>query len=557
MKTRTTGVSVAVLLAVALAAGQDAANLSNTTSEGRLAPLLANLGNLNAPITTKAPDAQKYFNQGLTLVYGFNHAEALRSFREVARIDPNCAIAYWGQALALAPNINDPAIGPDREQQGYQAIQEAVKRKQYASKKEAALIDALAARFSAKPPEGNRDALNEAYAKAMTSVYKRFSRDPDVAVLYADAVMNTRPWNYWSTESNPYPGIADVRRALEDAIRRHPDHPGALHMYVHLMEASDEVDVATPSADRLGPLVPAAGHLVHMPAHIYIRTGRYQDAAAANIKAIAADESYITQCRAQGIYPAAYYPHNIHFLNAVLAMDGQSAEAMKSARSLASKHDHAALQDPIFAFAHLLKTIPAMTMVRFGLWDEMLKEPEPPEDQPFGLAMYHFARGFAFSAQAKTDEARNELDLLRKAAQDKWVKEQKILGQNAFSQLADIAIAMLEGDIAGKAGEHDKAVESFTRAVKLEDALTYDEPPDWALPPRPYLGAAYLKAGKPAEAEKVFREDLKRHRNNGWSLFGLEQSLLQQGKAAEADRAKADFDKAWARADVKLTASRF
>jgi hypothetical protein len=294
-------------LLVTLGTAQRTASLSETTKDGRLTPWLENLGNLHVTIITKSPDAQRYFNQGMRLLYGFNHAEALRSFQEAARNEDGCAMAYWGQALALAPNINDSAIGPDREQQAYQAIQKTLKRRSNAHEKEKALINALAVRFGVKPVK-NRDKLNEAYVQAMRRTWLQFPKDPDIAVLYGDAVMNTRPWNYWDKDGKPQPGIADARTALETVIRDHPAHPGAHHIYIHLMEASDHLDLAVPSADRLGPLMPGAGHLVHMPSHVYIRVGRYADAADANRKAILADETYITQCRAQGIYPAGYYP---------------------------------------------------------------------------------------------------------------------------------------------------------------------------------------------------------------------------------------------------------
>jgi tetratricopeptide (TPR) repeat protein len=550
-------ISAVTLLTLAFAIGQETANLGNTTRDGRLAPLLANLGDLHAPVTTSKPDAQRFFDQGLTLVYGFNHAEAVRSFREAARIDPECAMAHWGQALALAPNINDPAIGPDREQQGYRAMQAALARKSKASKKEQALIDALAARFAAKPPEGDRAALNTAYAEAMKKVNADFGRDPDVATLYADAMMNTRPWDYWTKEGKPRPGFGDVRTALENTIRDFPDHPGARHLYIHLMEASDEVDVAVPSADHLGPLVPAAGHLVHMPSHIYIRVGRYADAADANIKAITADEDYITQCRAQGIYPAAYYPHNIHFLAVALVMDGRSAEAMKAARKVATQHHHGELPETLAGFLQLLKAFPLLTMTRFGYWDDILKEPEPAIDQIFARAAYHFARGMALSAREKPRQAAAELAMLEKTRTNAQLQKLKILELNSLATLTDIALAMLKGDLAQKAGDHKNAIAHFTKAVALEDGLLYSEPPDWLIPPRTYLGDAYLAAGDAARAEQVFREDLKRHRNNGWSLYGLEKSLRAQNRAADADRVQSDFTRAWARADVRLAGVRF
>ena len=545
-------VTLAALAAVSCA--HKPAETGSTTRDGHLAPLLKNLGSLHYGVSTKSAEAQQYFDQGLTLVYAFNHNEALRTFKEVARLDPSCAMAFWGQALALAPNINDSAIGPDREKQGHDAIVEAVKRKSSATPAEQGLIDALDKRFSAGS-EATREKMNQAYADAMASVHKQFPDDVDISVLYADAVMNTMPWDYWS-KSKPRPGIAEARAALEGALQRQPNNPGANHLYIHLMEASDEVDVAVPQADRLGSLVPAAGHLVHMPAHIYIRVGRYADAAAANVKAVAADEDYITQCRAQGIYPAAYYPHNIHFLNAVLAMDGRSKEALEAATKLATKHDHDALTTPGFGFAHLMKTIPYITMVRFGKWDEILAQPAPPADQPFSAVMFHFARGYAYSGTAKPGEAKEEMAAMRAAIKDPALKDLNILGGNTMLQLSAIAEAMLGGEISRRAKRFPAAIAEFQKAVRLEDALRYDEPPDWLLPPRQYLGEALLAAGRAKEAESVYREDLRRHRNNGWSLSGLEAALRQQGKSKEADDLKAQLAAVWSRADIPVSASR-
>jgi tetratricopeptide (TPR) repeat protein len=550
-------VALMVSLLGAWSSVQDAAGLKHTTEAGRLAPLLDNLGNLHVTVTTSIDDTQRYFDQGMRLIYAFNHAEALRSFREAARNDDHCAMAYWGQALALSPNINDSAIGPDREQQGHDAIREAVKRRTSASEKEQALIDALQARFAANVSEGERVKMNAAYARAMRGVWSRFPKDPDVATLYADAVMNTRPWDYWTKDGKPQPGIADARAALEQTIRLYPDHPGAHHAYIHLMEASDEVDLAIPSADRLGQLMPGAGHLVHMPSHIYIRVGRYEDAAAANIKAIAADEDYITQCRAQGIYPALYYPHNTHFLAAVLAMEGRSADALQAARKVASQHGHDAPDEGLLGFAHILRALPMMTMVRFGHWEAIEKEATPAADWPFVRSIYHFGRGMAFSATARPALAETELGLSEQQASHTENKKIKILDLNSLADIAQIGIWILRGDIAEKAGRHEEAIAAFQRAVTLEDGLLYSEPPDWFIPPRQYLAQAYMAAGEPAEAERVYRADLKRHRQNGWSLRGLEQSLRKQGKQAEANRVHEEFRRAWQWADVQLAASRF
>ena len=552
--------SAGIVLMIALpgwqAAGQDAVALQHTTKEGRLAPLLKDLGDLHVSVTTRNPESQKYFDQGMRLLYGFNHAEALRSFREAARLDDSCAMAYWGQALALAPNINDPAIGADREQQGYDAIREAAKRRAAANEKEQALIDALQARFAAGVASGDREQLNTAYASAMKNVWSKFPQDPDVAVLYADAVMNTRPWDYWTRDGKPQPGIREAKVALEQAIRQYPDHPGARHIYIHLMEASDEVDLAVPSADRLGRLMPGAGHLVHMPSHVYIRVGRYADAAAANIAAIRADEDYITQCRAQGIYPAAYYPHNIHFLAAAHVMEGRSADALAAARKARLKHGHALPQE-LEGFAQILEALPLLAMVRFGQWDAIERETEPAAGPPFVRAMYHFARGMAFSAAGQPARAKQALESSDRLASGSEIRDTMIWGLNSLADIASIGTSILRGDIASKAGRHGDAITAFQRAVDIEDDLLYSEPPDWPIPPRHYLAHAYLVAGQPANAERVYREDLKRHRNNGWSLKGLEESLRRQGKTADADRVHEYFQRAWQRADVHLTASRF
>lgn len=575
-------VCVTCVLALALASctkSNQSSGLSDTTKDGRLAPRLMNLGALHLPVTTKSADAQKFFDQGLTLVYGFNHAEALRSFREAARLDDSCAMCFWGQALALSPNINDSAIGDDREQQGGFAIAQALQRKSDARDYEQALIDAMAARFRKQetPPEqlektgeakaaavcaqtpastnSQRAALNEAYAAAMKRVYDKFPKYPDIATLYTDAVMNTMPWDYWK-QNKPKPGIMEAKTALEAALRAHPDHPGANHIYIHLLEASDYVDQAVPSAERLGNLVPAAGHLVHMPSHIFIRVGRYDEASEANIRAIAADEDYITQCRAQGIYPAAYYPHNIHFLTFTLAMGGRAKQTLDAANKVASKHDDAALREPGFGFSHLLRTMPLMTMVRFGLWEDILAVPAPTAPSAYVKGIWHFARGFAYSATNKHNEAMGELKALRTSAADPGLAELKIFDLNNLQNLAAVAVNMLEGETAARAGNWNKAIAAYEKATTIEEGLLYNEPPDWLLPPRQYLGAALLSAGKAKQAESAFRADLKRHRDNGWSLRGLQAALEAQNRTAEAKEVAAQLMRAWAKSDITPSSSR-
>jgi tetratricopeptide (TPR) repeat protein len=528
--------------------------LSFTTSaEDRIAPLLKNIGGLHRPVSSSVPDAQKYFDQGLTLLYAFNHLESERSFRQVAQLDPNCAMAYWGQALALGPNINDPAPDPEREQNAYQAVQKAQSLVENASASERALIAALATRYA---PQPDRQALNLAYAEAMAKVAEAYPDDPDIQVLYADALMNTTPWDYWLKGGEPKPLTRKVLAALDRVMEKHPNHPGAHHFHIHAVEAVDP-DRAEASADKLGGLVPVAGHLVHMPGHIYIRVGRYEDAAEANRKAILADESYITQCRAQGLYPIGYYPHNIHFLWAALTMQGHGNEAMETARKAASKHTHEHMHQPGFGFPHLLSAVPAFALVRFGKFEEVLALPQPHESMQFARGIRHFGRGMAFRANDDVAAAEQELAALREIAAQPELAKLKVFDVNALSSLLDIAAKMLAGEIEAAKGNFDRAETLLREAAETEDSLLYTEPPDWPQPVRHSLGAVLLDAGRPADAEKVYREDLVRHRGNGWALFGLMESLRAQGKTAEAAKVEKQFRKAWANADVQLTASRF
>lgn len=529
--------------------------LSIRTQSGRMAPELKNLGRYHRNVTGAPAEAQKFFDQGLILTYGFNYAEAVRSFREAQRLAPNCAMAWWGEALALAPNINDPAIGPDREKQGHQAIQRALQLKGRTKPVEAALIDAMARRYdgSEKP---DRESLNRAYAEAMKGAYAAFPEDADVAVLYADAVMNTMPWDYWSRNGEPRAGIPEIINALQAVLAAAPDHPGANHIYIHAVEASPDPDRAVTSADRLGGLAPGAGHLVHMPAHIYIRVGRYGDAVESNLRAIAADEDYITQCRAQGIYPAAYYPHNIHFLFAALAMSGRSREAMDAARKAASRHSREDLCQPGFGFAHLLKATPLLAMVRFGRWDEALGEPDPGEDVKFVQVIRHYARGLAFLRKRDMASAKEELARLKAAAADPALAGLNVFEMNDLASLASIPENLLAAEIAAAGKDYPTALRFARKAVETEDGLKYSEPPDWPLPPRQTLGAILLQAGRAREAERVFRADLDRHRDNGWSLFGLMASLRAQGRGGEAQAVEERFRKAWSQADVRIESSR-
>jgi tetratricopeptide (TPR) repeat protein len=502
-------------------------------------------------VSTTNADAQRFFDQGLRLLYAFNHPESLRAFKEATRLDPTLAMAYWGQAMTLSPNLNAP-MTPENGRLAHAAIQQArTLATGKATPLERALIDALAVRFAADGA-GDAAALGKAYAEAMTRVAAAYPQDADVQTLLADAIMNTMPWDYYQKDGAPKPDTTRVMKTLEDVIAAHPDHPGAHHYYIHLIEASNDPDRAVQSADRLGSLMPAAGHMVHMPSHIYIRVGRYADAAAANVKAIDADEDYLSQCQAQGLYPLSYYPHNLHFLWAAATFEGRSRVAIDAARDVAAKvpHHHAGA----VAWNTDFPVTPLLAYVRFGQWRAILTEPAPPTDSPYARGIWHYARGMAYVAHNRLDRAEAEVASLARA-----------LGHEAFSStLKDsplhanlqIASRTVEAELAGRRGRFEEAVRLAEAAVALEDGLPYNEPPVWHQSPRHVLGALLLEAGRAMDAERVYREDLARFRENGWALFGLMQSLEAQGRHDEARAVKTRYEKAWQRADVTLTSSR-
>ncbi|MDX6306247.1 MAG: hypothetical protein QOI77_3216 [Blastocatellia bacterium] len=517
---------------------------------GAIAPRLQKLGTHTFPVSTKNAQAQLFMNQGLNLSYAFNHAEAGRAYREAERLDPALAIAYWGEALALGPNINAP-MDPASEPKALEVIQEAINLKSKASAREQALIDALAQRYSGRAED--RKARDRAYADAMREVHLRFLDDQDIAMLYVESVMDLRPWGYWTRDGTPYERTAEIVALTEKIIALNPQHPGALHLYIHLMEAY-QPEKAEAAADRLQTLMPAAGHMVHMPAHIYQRVGRYADAAKSNELAIAADEDYISQCRAQGLYPMAYYPHNLHFLWFAATADGRSAVAIAAARKAASRVDDETLKAvPLLAG---FRVVPYYALTRFGKWDEMLREPEPPATSAYLRGMWHYARGTAFLGKGQTDSADQEFAKLDEIMADKSL-DQSLFSPNTGRMVLSIAKEVLAGEIAAAKKNYDPAIAHLERAVRLEDALVYTEPAEFHFPPRQALGAVLLEANRPAEAETVYWEDLGRNRENGWSLFGLMQALKAEGKNEDAALVELRFKKAWGRADVKLTSSRF
>ncbi len=516
------------------------------------APLFNDLGAHHHPITAASEKTQRYFDQGLRLSFAFNHAEALRSFKAAAELDPACAMCYWGQALVLGPNINAPMM-PEAAPQADAAVRKAVELAGKASPPERDYFAALTKRYSADP-KAERAALDQAYARAMREVAKKYPDDLDAAALYAEAHMDTTAWNYWQPDGRPRPGTDELLATLESVIARQADHALALHLYIHAIEASPYPERAERAADVLGELMPGAGHMVHMPAHIYARVGRYHDASLANERAADADESYITQCRAQGFYPAMYYPHNVHFLWYSATAEGRSQTALRAARKLVRLVTvEQARQYPLL---EILMPAPQLSLVQFGRWDEVLTEPKPAAGLNYATAMWHYARGVALAAKAQPEQAQAEAVALARIYQENSWKPLEDWAIPAPQMLA-LAQEVLAAELAGRSGGHGEQVRHLRKAVQMQDALPYMEPPYWDYPLRQSLGKALLEAGKASEAEAVYRADLRHNRRNGWSLFGLEQSLRAQGKNAAADEVKRRFTTAWKAADVKLAASRF
>jgi tetratricopeptide (TPR) repeat protein len=509
--------------------------------------LLGNLGSYHRAITTSNPDAQKFFDEGLTLLYGFNHEESFRSFERAAALDPKAPMPHWGMSLALGTNYNDTAT-PDRVQQAHTHLMHAQERAANGSDVERAFIDALAKRYVATPNDGKQAAREEAYAAAMGEVARRFPDDVDAGTLYAESMMNLRPWKLYTFDGDPEPGTEQIVAALESVLKRSPDHPGANHYLIHAVEASRTPERAVPAAKRLTTLVPGAGHLVHMPAHIWIRTGDYRAAARANVEAAAIDEKYVQATGAKGFYPTMYYGHNVQFESAAAMFAGNLAQARAAGEKIAKIVDpmagEMAMLQP-FAMQHVL------ALVRFERWDDVLAQPAPPAGRDVQSALHHHARGAAYAGKRQPAEAEKELKALEGAAA-RVPKDTMFSTINPASLLLDVARLDLAARIADARGDAAAAVAAWTRAVAAADKVGYGEPPDWLFPPREGLGAALLRAGREAEAEKVYRRDLEQHRLNPRSLFGLWKALEKQGKTAAAAEARKSFEAAWQGADVEL-----
>jgi tetratricopeptide (TPR) repeat protein len=513
--------------------------------------LLENLGDQKHPITTKSTLAQQYFDQGLILTFGFNHEAAIRSFEEAARLDPGCGMCHWGIALALGPNINAP-MGPAAAARAYTEIQRAQRLTAAGtSERERAYVETLATRYAEVEP-GDRSPLDMAYANAMRELHHADRSDVDAATLFAEALMDLYPWAYWTPEGEPREFTLEIIASLESVLENAPDHVGANHYYIHAVEEFFPAKGEN-AADRLAPLTPDAGHLVHMPSHIYWRIGRYQDAAEINLRASESDERFFAWCRAGAFYRAAYYPHNLHFLWAAAAAEGRRDLALMTARKLAATTRPGVSE---FPFMQEFIATPMLTMARFGLWDALLGEPKPSEDEIYLIGIWHYARGLAQVRTGSLDDARRSTSALRDAGRTEAAAALTLAGGTASaSKLLAIGLAHLEGELAIVDDRESDAVVKLELATELHDALPYMEPPPWYAPPRQALGALLLRQDSPSEAELVYLEDLRQYPKNGWSLLGLTQSLQAQGKSAKAEWARKGFEIAWARADVELERS--
>lgn len=538
-------VTAALLLAALPARGQHSQHPGGGSAPSEV-PLYSDLGDWTHPVATTNPQAQKYFDQGLRLCYGFNHDEATRAFREAARLDPRCAMAWWGVALAAGPNINLP-MDADHAKIASEAIARAKELAPQSSEADRAYISALAVRYSDDPAK-TRASLDSAYADAMRDLAKRRPEDMDAQVLFAEAMLDLNPWNQWTHDGKANPGTVELVAVLEKVLEKSPQHPGANHFYIHAVEASPNPGRASVAAKRLETLVPGAGHLVHMPGHIYLRTGRYEDSRRVNRRAVEVDEKYLAEQKPGGVYPMMYYPHNIHFIWFSACMEGRSAEALEAARKVVSKLPmEMVLQMPMVEF---VPPLPALTLARFGRWKDLLQEPAPNPALRYASAIHHYARGLALAATGQMGPAHAELDSVRAAAAA--MPADQMVSVNYAGPLLRIAGHALEGEVALREKRTAEGIAALRAAIAAEDSLHYDEPPTWCYPTRHALGAALLEAGKPKEAEAVYRDDLKRHPENGWALFGLAKSLRAQNLAKQAAPIEARFTKAWSRADVSL-----
>lgn len=540
-----------------------AASPALAVEAGKAAPYFEDLDVHHHPITTDSEEAQRYFDHGLVLAFGFNHGEALRSFLHAAELDPDAAMAWWGAAWVLGPNING-AMDPARVPDAWKYLQRARAAAGGVTERERAYVEALAERYGPEPLD-DRSSRDAAFAQAMGEVAARFPDDLDARTIHAESLMVTTPWDYWQDDDTPKEVTETILAELHEVLRRDADHVLANHLLIHAVEAAhperglEEAHrlEALFSAESAGGRPAGAGHLVHMPSHIYIRVGAYHAATAANLRAIEADRHYLEAVDAQGVYPLGYVPHNYHFGWATATLEGRSELALRLAREMAESVDRDAMRERSLTTLQHYWITPLYALVRFGHWQEVLDRPEPAEDLVYPRAVRHYARGMAFVRTGDLDAARRELgrlDALRNDESLKWVTVWDI---NKSRHILEIASLALGGELEAAAGDFDAAVGALERAVEREDELNYDEPPTWHYPVRQSLGAVLLEAGEAERAEEIYRQDLETFPDNGWSLYGLLESLRRQGEVEEAKDVEKRFREAWRHADVVLTSSRF
>lgn len=516
--------------------------------------LYKGLGKHTRTVETANPQAQKYFDQGLNFMYAFNHDEAARAFRQAVELDPKCTMAHWGISLSVGKNYNYPFFPPEKAKEAWKALESARANAKDESDANRALIEALAARYADPLPKDTRP-LEEAYAKAMKAVWEKFPKDADIGALYAESLMNLRPWDLWTVDGKPQPETPAILKALEAAMKLDPMHPLANHLYIHACEASPNPGKADAAADRLRDLQPALGHMVHMPSHIDVRRGRWQAAIEANERAIIADRNYAKTRPEQGFY-RMYMAHNHHMLAFAAMNQGESKRALKAVRDMLADvpHDWVKLPENA-AIADGYVAAPLEVMKRFGQWDEILKEPAPPEIFPVARAMRHHIRAIAYAAKGDTVKAREEQQAFREAA--KKPAKDATFSNSKVADLFALGEDFLEGEILVREGKTEAGIKALRAAVAKEDQLRYAEPPAWVVPVRHALGVFLLKDGQATEAEAVYLEDLRRWPDNGWSLYGLAASLEMQGKKTEAAAVRAKFEEIWKHADVKIQSSCF
>jgi tetratricopeptide (TPR) repeat protein len=551
---------LALVVIVVAAAGFYLYSRSKTEAPAPdLAPVGANLieglGDYSMPVTSKGKDVQRWFDQGLAMTYGFNHDAAERSYLKAAELDPDCAMCWWGASLVLGPHVN-AKMDPTNNAKAWDRLQRAQAAADDASEKEQAFIKALSARYAAEPPEDRRP-LDEAYAAAMAELAAKYPDDLDVIALHAESMMDLQPWDYWDATGQPKGYTAEVVSQLESVMQRDPKHAGALHLYVHAVEASPDPARGVAAADTLRELLPGSGHLVHMPAHIYARVGRYHDSVIANQKAIDADDAYLAICKpGPGVYPLGYVPHNHHFLWFAATMEGASEVALAAAAHTGERtSDPKLMRTPGFEAMQNFSLSPLYADVRFGRWQQVVDTPKPADDLPYMQAMWNYAQGMAAVRQGRIEDAKRFHEALMPATTNPDIE--KMMAWDRYSLIGGVRIAerFVAAELARAAKDYDAAIAALNTAVTIEDTLPYDEPPAWHWPARQALGAMYLAARKPVEAEKAYRDELARNPENGWSLYGLAQALKAQGRKADAKDASDRYARAWANADIDLSKS--